>query len=77
MRRLNFDLIIEKLKNDELLISEQRKNARIYIRRFFESNDSYLIIELTILSTRFLLNDFKSFNFSSNISSMILFRVIF
>ena len=76
LRRLGFDSTVEK-KDDKLLISEQRESVRIYIHRSSESNDSCLIIELTILSTHFLLNDFKNFEFWSNTSSMTFFDVIF
>ena len=62
MQRLNFNLIVEK-DDDELLISKQRESARIYIRRFSKSDNFYLIIELTVLLTRSLLNDSESFEF--------------
>ena len=62
MRRLDFDSTVEK-KDDKLLISKERENVRIYIRQSFKSDDFYLIIELIILSTHFLLNNFESFEF--------------
>ena len=76
LQRLNFDSTIEK-EDNKLLISEQQESVRICIHWFSELNDFYLIIELTILSIRFLLNDFKSFEFWLNTLSMTFFNVIF
>ena len=83
---LNIKLKIKAIKNWSLKRSNfnsifenevQRKIVRIYIRWFFKSVDSFLITELTLLLTRFLLNNFKRFEFKLDLLSMTLFNIIF
>ena len=62
LRCLSFNSTVKK-ENNKLLILKQRENVRIYIRQSFKLNDFCLIIELMILSTCFLSNDFESFEF--------------